>query len=386
MSDFFNSTDLDKFLAEWESEFHATDMGFVDLLNPIGYDGGHVDGGGPGPAPPLDPSGIDHVTLPMHSEEKIHEAPIGTQYPTSHEGNLTVNATSSLTYSCVDCDYNTIYPSCLETHAKWKGHKTYRCNAAGCGKQFISPAERDAHQRRPHLEGHWRLETSHPNSCAECKEEFKNRAQLQQHAIEAQHTPFACICGKGFARLDVLYRHIDSFGNEMPKYPCSYCKKHRGKDGFRRRDHLVQHIRGYHKFEAEEKLGDILPSRRGRYGIPQVCPYPGCEFHRGDSFKDLSAEEQRSTKPFSTQAEYTKHMKEAHDFTPFPCNVVGCIKTGKKGYTREKDLINHRNKEHSEAAPYVPKPRDLRIACRFPGCGALLGPNSLSWHRHRGWY
>lgn len=55
MSDFFNSTDLDKFLAEWESEFHATDMGFVDLLNPIGYDGGHVDGGGPGPAPPLDP-------------------------------------------------------------------------------------------------------------------------------------------------------------------------------------------------------------------------------------------------------------------------------------------------------------------------------------------
>ncbi|KAI8238639.1 Zinc finger protein Gfi-1 [Colletotrichum sp. SAR 10_99] len=73
------------------------------------------------------------------------------------------------------------------------------------------------------------------------------------------------------------------------------------------------------------------------------------------------AEEQRSTKPFSTQAEYTKHMKEAHDFTPFPCNVAGCIKTGKKGYSREKDLINHRKKEHPEAAPVMD-------------------------HAHRGWY
>ncbi|KAJ5004588.1 Zinc finger protein Gfi-1 [Colletotrichum sp. SAR 10_66] len=145
---------------------------------------------------------------------------------------------------------------------------------------------------------------------------------------------------------------------------------------------------GYHKFEAEEKLGDILPSRRGKYGIPPVCPYPGCEFHRGDLFKDLSVEEQRSTKPFSTQAEYTKHMKEAHDFTPFPCNVAGCIKTGKKGYSREKDLINHRKKEHSEAAPYVPKPRDVRIACRFPGCGALMAPNSVSYHLHnrKSWF
>ncbi|KAJ0352159.1 hypothetical protein COL154_002462 [Colletotrichum chrysophilum] len=96
------------------------------------------------------------------------------------------------------------------------------------------------------------------------------------------------------------------------------------------------------------------------------------------------AEEQRSTKPFSTQAEYTKHMKEAHDFTPFPCNVAGCIKTGKKGYSREKDLINHRKKEHPDASPYVPEPRDLRISCRFPECGALMAPNSVSYHWHDG--
>ncbi|KAI8180395.1 hypothetical protein K4K54_003219 [Colletotrichum sp. SAR 10_86] len=55
MSDFFNSTDLDKYLVEWESDFHATDMGFMDLVDPIGYEGGHVGDGGLGPAAPLDP-------------------------------------------------------------------------------------------------------------------------------------------------------------------------------------------------------------------------------------------------------------------------------------------------------------------------------------------
>ncbi|KAF4838491.1 Zinc finger protein Gfi-1 [Colletotrichum siamense] len=325
----------------------------------------------------------------MQIGEEIHDVSAGLQYPTSsasHGSDSLVDATPSSKATCVECGYveNGIWS--LKDHARQLRHEIYRCNAARCEKRFATEAERDAHQRRPHLEGHRRSETSHPNSCAECRKEFKSLAQLQQHAIEAQHTPFACVCGKGFARLDVLYRHLDSFGNQMPKYPCQFCKKHRGKNGFKRRDHLVQHIRVYHKFEAEEKLGDILPSRRGKYGIPQVCPYPGCEFHRGDSFKELSAKEQRSSKPFSTQAEYTKHMKEAHDFTPFPCNVAGCVKTGKKGYSREKDLINHRKKEHSEAAPYVPKPRDVRIACRFPGCGALLGPNSLHWHPHKGWY
>ncbi|KAF4872746.1 Zinc finger protein Gfi-1 [Colletotrichum siamense] len=295
----------------------------------------------------------------MQIGEEIHDVSAGLQYPTSsasHGSDSLVDATPSSKATCVECGYveNGIWS--LKDHARQLRHEIYRCNAARCEKRFATEAERDAHQRRPHLEGHRRSETSHPNSCAECRKEFKSRAQLQQHAIEAQHTPFACVCGKGFARLDVLYRHLDSFGNQMPKYPCQFCKKHRGKNGFKRRDHLVQHIRGYHKFEAEEKLGDILPSRRGKYGIPQVCPYPGCEFHRGDSFKELSAEEQRSSKPFSTQAEYTKHMKEAHDFTPFACNVAGCVKTGKKGYSREKDLINHRKKEHSEAAPYVPNP------------------------------
>ncbi|KAI8286118.1 hypothetical protein K4K60_000688 [Colletotrichum sp. SAR11_57] len=55
MSDFLSSTEFDKFLAELDSNAYAIDMGFMDLLDPIGYDDGHVGDGGLGPAAPLDP-------------------------------------------------------------------------------------------------------------------------------------------------------------------------------------------------------------------------------------------------------------------------------------------------------------------------------------------
>ena len=58
------------------------------------------------------------------------------------------------------------------------------------------------------------------------------------------------ICGSLFSRLDVLNRHLESFSSEDPKYPCTYCKLPRGPNGFRRLDHLKQHIRDYHHLEA----------------------------------------------------------------------------------------------------------------------------------------
>ncbi|KAL0940672.1 CROL alpha [Colletotrichum truncatum] len=281
---------------------------------------------------------------------------------------------------CAECGEQVIYGFALEWHARGFRHKAYRCKVTGCDERFVTIGERDAHHRRPHLQNHGRVETEHPFACVECMESFPYKAGLERHANEAQHSPFACVCGKKFARLDVLNRHLDSLGNDMPKYPCQFCKRHRGNNGFRRRDHLLQHIRGYHKFEAEEKIGDILPSRRGKYQVPPVCPHPRCSSHQDESFKHMSEEEQNRNKPFNTQAEYTKHMKTVHDFTPYPCTVAGCNKTGAKGYAREKDLINHRNKEHPDAAAYVPGPRDVRIECRWPGCDARLYSNSMMDH------
>ncbi|KAI1873467.1 hypothetical protein JX265_005089 [Neoarthrinium moseri] len=153
-------------------------------------------------------------------------------------------------------------------------------------------------------------------------------------------------------RLDVLHRHIDSYANAMPKFPCSFCKLHRGRRGFQRRDHLVQHLRGYHKFDSEE-INQAVPAARGRtreWVLP-VCPHSGCAHHRGESFYDLSRMEQMQQGPFGKRSELTKHLKDDHGETPFPCDVPGCDKTGAKGYVREKDCMKHRVAKHPDAGP-----------------------------------
>ncbi|KAK1719746.1 hypothetical protein BDP67DRAFT_131685 [Colletotrichum lupini] len=287
--------------------------------------------------------------------------------------------TAKALLTCAECGEQFQSERLVSWHASRTRHEAYLCLSPGCGKRFVSSRERDAHQRRPHLEGHERIEMGHPFACVECSVEFRNKSKLQEHANEAQHNPFACSCGKNFARLDVLHRHLDSMGTDMPKFPCQFCKSHRGENGFRRRDHLRQHVRGYHRFEAEGKNEDIMPSRRGKYQTPPVCHFADCLHHRDENFKTLSREEQTRSKPFETQSEYTKHMKNAHDFTAFPCTVRCCSKTGARGYAREKDLIKHRKKEHPEAGVYVPAPRDTRITC--PVCGTSRGPNSVHYHR-----
>ncbi|KAK1506138.1 hypothetical protein CTAM01_03473 [Colletotrichum tamarilloi] len=358
------TSNFDEFLAELDTESYANDTSFMELLDPTGYyDFGHVDDGALGAADPLDPASVQNDSKPLET------ASTASIERTAAEAHLT----------CAECGEVVKYAENLPYHAKWNNHKAFLCPVQGCGQKFVSNRELDAHQRRPHLEGHERIEMGHPFACVECSVEFRNKSKLREHANEAQHNPFACSCGKNFARLDVLYRHLDSMGTDMPKFPCQFCKSHRGENGFRRRDHLRQHVRGYHRFEAEGKNEDIMPSRRGKYQTPPVCHFADCPHHRNENFKTLSREEQTRSKPFETQSEYTKHMKNAHDFTAFPCTVRGCSKTGAKGYAREKDLIKHRKKDHPETETYVPATRDIRITCQ--GCGASLGPNSMRYHR-----
>ncbi|KAK1516011.1 hypothetical protein CPAR01_16534 [Colletotrichum paranaense] len=388
------TSDFDKFLAELDTEHNANDTSFMDLLDPTGYyDFSHVDDGALGAADPLDPLsfGIATHRLMWPADEIMHhcspddgnDLTLSLASASVHNGSKPLETASTASVektaaeadlTCVECGVHYRHPLNMEYHAKSHNHKAFSCPVQGCGKGFVSNRERDAHQRRPHLEGHERIEMGHPFACVECSVEFKNKAKLQEHANEAQHNPFACSCGKNFARLDVLYRHLDSMGTDLPKFPCPFCKSHRGENGFRRRDHLLQHVRGYHKFEAEGKIENIMPSRRRQYQAPPVCHFVDCLHHRDDNFKTLSREEQSRSKPFESQSEYTKHMKNAHDFTQYPCTVRGCSKTGAKGYAREKDLIKHRKKDHPEAGTYVPAMRDISIGC--PKCLKRFGPNS----------
>ncbi|KAK1728165.1 uncharacterized protein BDZ83DRAFT_152344 [Colletotrichum acutatum] len=281
--------------------------------------------------------------------------------------------------TCAECSEYCSSESALEYHAVNERHKAYACLQPGCGQRFVYRILYDQHHRE-HIDGHKRVDEEHPLVCVECLVEFKSMAKLQEHGYDAQHSPFACSCGRNFARLDVLNRHLDSLGTDLPKFPCQFCKNHRGKNGFRRRDHLLQHVRGYHKFEAEEKIDGIMPNHRGKYQTPPVCHFVDCLHHRDDIFETLSREEQNRSKPFESQSEYTKHMKNAHDFTQYPCTVRGCSKTGAKGYAREKDLIKHRKKDHPEAGTYVPASRDTKITCLM--CTRRV-PNNGYWHRCR---
>ncbi|KZL68713.1 CROL alpha [Colletotrichum tofieldiae] len=401
------TSDFDRFLAGMDAPEHAADMSFLDLLDPTGYyDFDHVDGGALGAAEPLDPQTNvhpitarvgklhsicveDETTYPPLSgaEDGSARIPLMVDTPSFSDPRMSLPFTTASEhtserkgFTCAECNKNWIYEPDLSWHVRILGHKAFVCSVPGCKDGFIRKTERDAHQRRPHLEDHGRVQLDHPLTCVECKVKFRYNSKLQEHAIEAQHSPYSCVCGKTFARLDVLNRHLDSLGTGLPKFPCQFCKRHRGKDGFRRRDHLLQHVRGYHKFEAEGKIDDILPSRRGKHLAPPVCSYRGCPQYRDDSFSKLGPDEQQRTKPFASQSEYTKHMKTVHSFTPFPCTVLGCNKTGSKGYVREKDLVNHKKKEHPDTASYVPEKRDTRIACRYPNCQARLHSNSMKYH------
>ncbi|KAK6071888.1 hypothetical protein SCUP515_07672 [Seiridium cupressi] len=220
-----------------------------------------------------------------------------------------------------------------------------------CSQAFTSTEHRNGHdEKHLHSEARYQVEGDHPLACIECGEISPSRAQLQAHANLKQHSPFQCICGKKFARLDVLHRHFDSYGRDMPKFPCTFCKSHRGKLGFRRRDHLVQHLRGYHKFDLEE-IYNISPSNRTpKLQNWPVCPHPGCESHRPSSFRYLSDELQLEEAPFKKQSDLSKHLKVVHDETPFPCNFPGCDKAGGKGYVRQKDLMKHHAAKHPEFA------------------------------------
>ncbi|KAK9424548.1 hypothetical protein SUNI508_03424 [Seiridium unicorne] len=238
----------------------------------------------------------------------------------------------------------------LQDHAREKQHESFTCNITGCRRAFIVREHRDGHQSHLHSQDHYQVEGNHPLACIECGEILPYRAHLQAHANLKQHSPFQCICGKKFARLDVLHRHFDSYGRDMPKFPCTFCKSHRGKLGFRRRDHLVQHLRGYHKFDLEE-INQISPALRDiRLRNSPVCPHVGCEYHRDSSFRDLPLEQQLEDRPFTKQSDFSKHLKEVHDETPFPCKFPGCDKVGGKGYIRQKDLMKHQTAKHPEFA------------------------------------
>jgi hypothetical protein len=182
--------------------------------------------------------------------------------------------------------------------------------------------------------------------CQQCDSQFSTRALLECHAKESQHLPYRCRCGTTFSRLDVLHRHIQTFQPEV-SYPCPHCKKRRGPRAFVRLDHLTQHLRGYHNIESvdESEVAHSQQSSRKRK-TTFSCPHETCSHPSGMA---SLPDEPAMHRTFLTRGEFTKHLREVHDESLFPCVEMGCCRIGGRGFFRKKDLLNHVKEHHTDA-------------------------------------
>lgn len=101
--------------------------------------------------------------------------------------------------------------------------------------------------------------------------------------------------------------------------------RYRGESGFKRKDHLAQHIRNYHHIDLNAQ--DPNNENPEDYS----CTFEGCEktgFNAFESEKLLKA-----------------HLKKEHP-SPYQCSYPGCHRIGTKGWMRERDMVKHMRKEH----------------------------------------
>ncbi|KAI2464584.1 hypothetical protein F4781DRAFT_412435 [Annulohypoxylon bovei var. microspora] len=197
----------------------------------------------------------------------------------------------------------------------------------------------------PHQLDHHQIQRPTPFSCAECCNTFSNKSQLEKHAKSSQHCAITCSCGESFTRLQSLVRHQGLFRDNVPLFPCTFCKRHRGKHGFLRQDHLVQHLEGYHKLDSAE-IRKAYPRMELLENSTERCLDPECEFYMPEEYESLPWIERCKIHPFKRRCQFIRHLKEAHKMTPFPCPVIKCKRVGAKGYTTMTGLEKHLVSEH----------------------------------------
>ena len=124
----------------------------------------------------------------------------------------------------------------------------------------------------------------------------------------------------------------------------TWSSSYRGNNGFKRKDHLKQHIRNYHRIETEEKL-------------IHACEYDDCK----DSYGSL--------KVFTVFEQFANHMLDAHNSSAYVCQFDGCDRVGLNGFENDKLRKLHLKKEH-------PSP----FQCQHPGCDRV---GKKGWMRER---
>ncbi|KAI8944083.1 hypothetical protein F4801DRAFT_585799 [Xylaria longipes] len=146
--------------------------------------------------------------------------------------------------------------------------------------------------------------------------------------------------------------------NAEQLHPCPDCPSYQGKTGFKRKDHLIQHLRGLHNWD-DNQLAILFPPRQTRRLQIPVCHFPECDYYRDPSFKDMDIREQEENRPFGRQSDYTNHMKREHNWSPYPCKVTGCSKVNGTGFFRTTTLKRHCEVKHPGITIPAPTVQDL---------------------------
>lgn len=149
-------------------------------------------------------------------------------------------------------------------HAKLAGHRPYRCE---CGqldsnKAFLLRHITHANRAASKSIGHTQAAFKELHTCAEegCRRVCSNGRKLQEHAKVTGHKAYQCVCGKCFSKLCSLGRHLDESRDDGEgKYKCPNCKSVRG---FKRLNHLEQHLHAWHRVTDEEIKAVLLPLRK----------------------------------------------------------------------------------------------------------------------------
>ncbi|KAF7898192.1 hypothetical protein EAF00_004638 [Botryotinia globosa] len=248
--------------------------------------------------------------------------------------------------SCVQsCGLNFHTLKDLKEHCRITNHEALHCPIPGC---FVALS--GSYQDKNHLK------TCHRTTklaCHQCGDLFDNTTSLDNHAHNSGHAAYFCRypdCESTAGRISDLIRHQTCHNKDVPRHPCPHCSTYRGNNGFKRKDHLKQHIRNYHKIETNY-TGSI-------YGSPFSCRHDNCH-----SFFAIRTQNLRSLD------DLTQHMLAEHNSSAFICDKVSCDRVGLNGFDTKKLLQDHFKNDH-------PSP----FQCTHPGCDRV---GSKGWFRER---
>ncbi|KAI0864493.1 hypothetical protein F4860DRAFT_529115 [Xylaria cubensis] len=180
-----------------------------------------------------------------------------------------------------------------------------------------------------------------------------------------------------------LERHVQNNTKQLQLdlHPCAECPTYQGKNGFKRKDHLVQHLRVFHKWDDDQLATLTSAGQNSRLKIP-TCHFPECDYYRDPSFKDMGIREQAKNRPFDKQSHYTDHMKREHDWSPYPCKVVGCSKVNGAGFFSITALEKHYKGKHPGSAIPAPKVDDQATeTVRCDDCGKNVRRGYFTQHQ-----